>query len=97
MSSDLSVADYLLKEKPCSVLVEIGRMDEAYGSTLSREVGTTYAHCVSIISNLEEKGLIDSEESGRKKILSLTEEGRSVAGALENLYGVLEEVGEASQ
>lgn len=94
MSSDLSVAEFLLKEKPCSVLVEIGRMDEAYGSTLSREVDTTYSHCNRIISDLEDKGLIESEKSGRKNILSLTDEGRRVAEALENLLGTLRAAGE---
>lgn len=91
---DLDLPEFFLNEKPCSVLVEIRRLDEAYASVLSREVETTYAHCVSTISILKERGLVESEQSGRKKILSLTEDGEAVAEALENLEDVLESVGE---
>jgi DNA-binding MarR family transcriptional regulator len=65
-----------LNEKPVRALVEIKKSNkEIYGSVISREIDTTYAHTVKIIAQLEEKGLVESEKKGRKKILTLTDRG----------------------
>lgn len=72
--------DIFLKEKPVMALVSIRReRDEIYCSMISKRIDTTYAHTVKIVSRLEEEGLIESEKSGRKKILNLTDEGEEYA------------------
>ena len=53
-----------------------------YGSKLSKKVDTTYAHTTKILGRLEDLGLIEGEEQGRKKVYSLTEKGREKAEAL---------------
>ena len=93
MSSDIDVPDFLLNKKPCRILVEIGEMETPYASKLSRELEASHAHTLGVVKKLQASGLVDSEVEGRKNILSLTAEGRSVAEALENLYNVLD-VGE---
>lgn len=66
-----------LNEKPVMALVTIRKAnDEIYGSIISREIDTTYAHTVKIIAQLEEKNLVKSEKKGRKKILTLTPKGK---------------------
>jgi DNA-binding MarR family transcriptional regulator len=43
---------------------------------------------VKIIDQLEEQGLIEKEQDGRKNILSLTDKGREKAEALRDLVEV---------
>lgn len=64
-----------LKEKPVLALVNIHRNGKTYGSLISRDIDTTYAHTVNIINQLEKNGLITSKKEGRKRILQTTEEG----------------------
>jgi len=72
--------DMFLNEKPVMTLVTIRRSrKDIYGSVVSKEIDTTYAHAVKIISKMEDKGLVESHKDGRKKILSLTEEGKEYA------------------
>ena len=69
-----------LNEKPVMALVTIRRSrKDIYGSIVSKEIDTTYAHAVKIISKMEDKGLVKSHKDGRKKILGLTEEGKEYA------------------
>lgn len=93
MSSD--VKKLFLNEKPVMTLVTIRRAhSEIYGSIISRRIDTTYAHAVKIISQLEEEGLVESEKQGRKKILSLTEEGQQFADIFLDMLNMFEECGE---
>ncbi len=81
-----------LNEKPVMALVTIRQSrEEIYGSIISREVDTTYSHAVRIISTLEEKGLVESEKKGRKKILELTEQGEKFADVFVQLLDMFEE------
>lgn len=68
--------DFFLKEKPVMALVTIRRArEEIYCSKISKEIDTTYAHTVKIVSRMEDEGLIESQKNGRKKILKLTSDG----------------------
>jgi len=72
--------EIFLNEKPVMTLVTIRKSrKDIYGSIISRKIDTTYAHAVKIISQLEDEGLIESEKQGRKKILTLTEDGQRYA------------------
>lgn len=94
MSPDLDVPDFLLNERSCRIVVEVGRMETPYASKLSRELEASHSHTLGVVKKLQELDLVVSEVEGRKNVLSLTEEGRDVAEALENLYDVFTEVGE---
>ncbi len=76
----MSLRDFFLKEKPVMALITIRReRDEIYCSMISKSIDTTYAHTVKIISRMEDEGLVQSEKSGRKKILTLTDKGEEFA------------------
>jgi len=82
---------FFLNEKPVMALVTIRRSrEDIYCSVISREIDTTYAHTVKIISRLEEEGLLKSEKNGRKKILELTEEGEECAERFIKILSALE-------
>ena len=59
-----------LKERRLSI------SDEAH------HIDMTYSHLSKVIRSLEEEGFIRSEMKGRKKILSLTPAGESVADGM---------------
>lgn len=84
--------DFFLKEKPVMALITIRRKQgEIYCSMISKKIDTTYAHTVKTISRLEEEGLVKSEKKGRKKILSLTEEGEKYADMFLDLLAEFDE------
>lgn len=86
------LSDLLLNEKPARALIEIKNQSEPYGSSISSNIDTTYAHTNKILSkieSLEDPVVLESEELSRKKIYSLTDEGREIANALEVLCKVI--------
>lgn len=94
MSTGVDVPGLLLNERPCRILVEIGRMDNPYASKLSNEIGVSHPYSLKIVKKLQASDLVVSEVDGRKNVLSLTEDGEAVAEALENLYVLFEPAGE---
>ena len=83
--------EFFLNEKPVMALVTIRRSrEDIYCSVISREIDTTYAHTVKIVSRLEEEDLLKSEKKGRKKILELTEEGEECAERFIEILSALE-------
>lgn len=84
--------DFFLKEKPVMALVTIRRArEEIYCSKISKEIDTTYAHTVKIVSRMEEEGLINSQKDGRKKILELTSNGKEFSDHFLDLLTAFEE------
>lgn len=66
---------------------------ETIGSEVAREIETTYAHAIKIVSTLVEKGYMEKEPSGRSKILSLTDEGERIAQKLLEIRNIEEGLG----
>lgn len=93
MTEDLDLSKFLLNEKPCRLLVEVGKKSEPFGKEISKEIDSTYSHTLRVVDRFEELGLISRERRGRKVVLSLTEDGEKVADVLENLFGSLRETG----
>jgi len=93
---DVELDEFLVNEKPCDFLTSVNAMDEPYTSSIAKEIDTNYGHALGIKDNLSDFGLLraENESKGQKTILSLTEDGEKVAEALENLYDVVQEVGE---
>jgi len=82
---------FFLKEKPVLALVTIRQnREDVYCSLISKKIDTTYAHTVKITSCFEEKGIIETEKKGRKKILVLTEKGQEYADHFMELLEKLE-------
>jgi DNA-binding MarR family transcriptional regulator len=75
-----SIKDMLLNEKPVLVLTSVyNRGCDPFIGQVSNDIDTTYAHTVKIVDNLNEKGLVEREKSGRKKFISLTGKGEEYA------------------
>ncbi|MEF8880883.1 MAG: hypothetical protein V5A72_03575 [Candidatus Nanohaloarchaea archaeon] len=84
--------DIFMKEKPVLALIAIDRYGgDIYATKVAQRINTTYAHSVKIISRLEEKGLVESQLEGRKKILDITEDGRLHAELLEEILSLRNE------
>jgi len=86
--SDISdrIEEIFLNIKPCRALIAINNpMTESYASQISNKIDSTYAHTVKILKKLDEAGLIERNDQGRKMIAETTERGRRVARAAQTL------------
>jgi DNA-binding MarR family transcriptional regulator len=78
-----------LREKPASALLAVGEMEPAYAALVAKRIDSTFPHTCSILSQLESQGLIRSRPEGRIRYLELTERGKRVALALQELSDLL--------
>jgi len=88
-----SLERLLLREKPTRALLAIGEMDQAYAALVAKQIDSTFPHTSSILSQLEEGGLIKSRPAGRVRYLELTDQGKKAAHILKNLIELLSEPG----
>lgn len=97
MSQDTDLSSLLVRRKPCEILLAVKDSEEAYGRQISEEIDSSnksYSHTLQVSEKLEEAGLLSRDRDGRKILMQLTRDGEKVAEALENLYAVMQEVGE---
>ena len=86
-----SIRTTLLKEKPYKLLLKLkSRRTDNYATDLCSAIDTTYAHTTDLISRFKEHGLITSEKEGRKKKLTLTEEGEELAEQAQKFAAALQ-------
>lgn len=78
-----------LREKPTQALLAVGDMNPAYAAVVAKRIDSTFPHTSSILSQLEEHGLIRSRPEGRVRYLELTERGKQIASALRDLKDLL--------
>lgn len=78
MSKEDEINKLLFNEKPVKILVKL-ITSKSYASELSNKVDATYSHTVKILQRLEKNGLVSFEEKGRKKEVTLTDEGEKYA------------------
>jgi predicted transcriptional regulator len=60
-----------------------------YGSILAKEVDCTYSHAVKILQTLEDLHLVEFEKQGRIKLIKLTQKGKDVADAIEDIQKLI--------
>lgn len=84
-----SLERLILREKPALALLAVGEMDQAYAALVAKQIDSTFPHTSSILSQLEEHGLIRSRPEGRVRYLELTEQGKKVSNALRSLIELL--------
>jgi DNA-binding MarR family transcriptional regulator len=78
-----------LREKPTLALLAVGELDPAYASLVSKRIDSTFPYTSSILSQLEELGLIRARPEGRVRYLELTSRGRKVTSGLKSLIYAL--------
>ena len=78
--------DIFFRRKPALMLVSLKKNTRLrYGSVLAKEVDCTYSHAVKILQTLEKLKLVEFDKQGRVKLIQLTQKGRDVADAIENI------------
>lgn len=82
--------EVFLHTKPARMLVALHNGDADYASVLSREADCTYSHTVKLLDQFEEHGLVEFEKTGRKKIVTLTEDGADLAARMTDLFSSIE-------
>jgi DNA-binding MarR family transcriptional regulator len=81
----------LIREKPALALLAVEEMESAYAAIVAKRIDSTFPHTSSILSQLEDLGLIKARPEGRVRYLQLTERGKRVANALRELCLLLKE------
>jgi hypothetical protein len=59
---DETLVRFFLREKPTLALLAVEEMEPAYAALITKRIDSTFPHTSSIISELEEHGLIKSRE-----------------------------------
>jgi len=89
------VENLFLQEKPFKVLILLKRENKPlYTAIISKEINCTYAHTLNVLSELEKLKLVSFKETGRIKLVNLTELGVEAADVMENFIDLLK-LGEA--
>lgn len=78
-----------LREKPTLALLAVGELDPAYAALVSKQIDSTFPYTSSILSQLEEQGLIRARPEGRVRYLELTSRGKRIAIGLKSLIDSL--------
>ncbi len=72
-----------MQEKPSLALLVLKKSGGTYPTVISREIKSTFAHTLKILSKFEELKIVKSEERGRIRFVRLTDLGESLASILE--------------
>lgn len=81
------------KEKPVYALAHLADDEKVwYASLLAKEIDCTRPHMNNIMDKFKEKGLIETEEEGRVKKISLTSQGEDLAMEFQNIIRRMERI-----
>ncbi|PSH00435.1 MAG: hypothetical protein BRC30_03555 [Nanohaloarchaea archaeon SW_7_46_7] len=87
-----SLQEFFVNVKSAKILVNLSDPStDNYASEISSNVGCTYSHTVRILHKFDDKGLVETNKEGRKKIIELTEDGRDIAQNLGDLIHSLQQ------
>ena len=80
------IFNVFFREKPAMMLINLkNAKSEIYASSLAKQIDCTYSHVVKILQEMENEGLINFENQGRLKLLTLTKKGREVADHIDGI------------
>jgi predicted transcriptional regulator len=79
-----------LREKPVLAILAVSEIDPAYASLVAKRINSTFPHTCSILNEMESLGLIKSRPAGRINYLELTDRGKNVVKALQELSRLLQ-------
>ncbi|MDI6884046.1 MAG: hypothetical protein QMD00_02740 [Hadesarchaea archaeon] len=86
-----SVSELFLQDKPSKILIYLKKENKPlYTAIISREVDATYAHTLNVLAELKKLKFVSFKESGRIKLVNLTELGSEAAGILISFIDLLE-------
>lgn len=80
------IEEFLFQEKPVKAILALKKADKPlYAAVISKEIDSTYAHTLNVLSALKELKLVNFQENGRIKQVFLTEVGLEIARIIEDL------------
>jgi predicted transcriptional regulator len=80
------IGEFLFQEKPVKAILALKKADKPlYAAVISKEINSTYAHTLNVLSALKELKLVNFQENGRIKQVFLTEVGLEIAKVIESL------------
>jgi len=80
------IEEFFFQEKPVKAILALKRANKPlYAAIISKEIDSTYAHTLEVLSMLKELKLVSFHEEGRIKLVFLTEVGLEAANVIENL------------
>ncbi len=81
-----------IRERPAYVLLLLRDSSRTwYISSISRETGLTYLHTMNVLTQYYNLGIIDYKKEGRKKIVVLTDKGKTISSLLGQIMDVFKE------
>ncbi|MEM3364266.1 MAG: hypothetical protein QXS93_02020 [Candidatus Micrarchaeia archaeon] len=81
-----------IRERPAAIMLLLRNTTKTWCvSSLSREAGLTYLHTLHLLSQMYNLGLVDYKKEGRRKVVFLTEKGKSISSTLNQLIDDLKE------
>ena len=84
------VEGLFLQDKPAKILILLKKENKPlYTAIISREINGTYAHTLNVLAELERLKLVSFKETGRIKLVNLTELGVEVAQAIQNFIDLV--------
>jgi len=80
------IEEFLFQEKPVKAILALKKANKPlYAAVISKEIDSTYAHTLNVLSALKELKLVNFQENGRIKQVFLTEVGLEIAKIIEDL------------
>ena len=84
--------DILFNKHPARLLVALDSEGESIGSSLSREINCTWCHVVNLLNKFESSGLVTTKNGGRKKVITLTDDGLEIVKHIKGVQKRVEEM-----
>lgn len=90
MTTQENMLTTFLREKPTKIALSLRKINNKYASQIAKEVNCTYSHTVKVLSQMQEKNLIQFKKEGRLKTIITTEKGIKIIALLYELQKELQ-------
>jgi len=91
-SEELKMLQIFLRDKPVNIALSLKRVGKKrYASQIAKEADCTYSHTVRVLSEMQERGLINFNKNGRLKLIELSNIGDRVVETLDELVKLLKQ------
>ena len=88
----MSMFSLFCRPKPCRILILLRETDTSWHlSKLAKNSDTTYVYVTKLMSKLQEKGFVEIQVKGKKRIVKLTEKGTAAANLIYELTNKLDD------
>jgi predicted transcriptional regulator len=79
------------RPKPCRIITTLRDTDSSWHlSKIAKASDTTYVYVTKLISRMHERGLVNIEVKGKKRMVRLTERGIGIANLVQELRNKLD-------